>query len=174
MGHAGLGVGVEHRKIELVLGGVEIDKQIVDFIEDGSGTGVGTIDFIQNDDRRKLRLQGFLQDVARLGQRSFAGVDQEEHAVHHAQGALDFTAEIAVAGRIHDIDARVVIEERCILGQDGDAALALEVIGVHDALDQRLITAKDATLAQHGVHEGGLAVVDVSDDGDIANAVIHT
>ena len=28
-----LGVGVEHRKIELVLGGVEIDEQIVDFVE---------------------------------------------------------------------------------------------------------------------------------------------
>jgi hypothetical protein len=28
-------------------------------------------------------------------------------------------------------------------------------------------------LAQHGVDESGLAVIDVSDDGDIANILIH-
>ena len=32
-----------------------------------------------------------------------------------------------------------------------------------------LVGAEDAALAQHGVDERGLAVVDVGDDGDVAN-----
>ena len=56
-----------------------------------------------------------------------------------------------------------------VLGQNGDAALALQVVGVHDALDHMLVGAESAALPQHGVHQRGLAVVDVGDDGDIAN-----
>ena len=55
-----------------------------------------------------------------------------------------------------------------VLGQDGDAALALEVGVVHRALGDALVGAEDAALVQQGVHERGLAVVDVGDDGDVA------
>ena len=54
------------------------------------------------------------------------------------------------------------------LGEDGDAALALEVVGVHDALGDFFIGAEDAALTEHGVDQRGLAVVDVSDDRDIS------
>ena len=106
--HAGFRVGVEHGEIELVFGGVEIDEEVVDFVEHGGGARVGAVDLVQHDDGRQLGLQRLLQDVARLRQRAFAGVHQQEHAIHHAQGALDFAAEIAVAGRVHDVDLRVV------------------------------------------------------------------
>jgi len=33
-----------------------------------------------------------------------------------------------------------------------------------------LVGAKNAALLQHGVHERGLAMVDVRDDSDVANA----
>ena len=56
-----------------------------------------------------------------------------------------------------------------VLGQDGDAALALEVVRVHDALGDRWFVAERPRLAKHGVDEGRLAVVDVGDDGDVAN-----
>src|SRR5713226_3028354 len=173
VGDAIAGVGVDDGKIELVFGGVEIDEQVVDFVEDFRGAGVGAIDFVQHDDRRKLGGQGFLQDVARLRQRAFAGVDEKDHAVDHAQGALDFTAEIAVAGSVDDIDFGVVEKERGVFGEDGDAALALEVVGIHDALDEGFVGAEDAGLTEHGVDEGGFAVVDVGDDGDVANILGH-
>jgi uncharacterized protein YqkB len=57
--------------------------------------------------------------------------------------------------------------DRGVLGQDGDAALALEVVRVHDPVDHLLVRAEGAALAQHGVDERRLAVVDVGDDGDI-------
>src|SRR4029077_252969 len=173
MGDAGLGIGVDDREIELVFGGVEVDKEVVDFVEDRGGAGVGTVDLIQDDDRRELGLQGLLQHVARLRERTFAGVYQEEHAIDHAQGALDFASEIAVAGRIDNVDPGVLIEERGVLGQDGDAALAFEVVGIHHPVDEFLVDAEDAALAEHGVDERGFAVVDVSNYGDIANSFIH-
>ena len=61
-----------------------------------------------------------------------------------------------------------------VLGQDGDAALALQVVGVEDALALcSFALAELAALAQHLVDQRGLAVVDVGDDGDVANVVTH-
>ena len=58
--------------------------------------------------------------------------------------------------------------DRSGLGQDGDAALALEIVGIHGAFDHALVLAVGARLLQQPVDQGGLAVVDVRDDGDVA------
>ena len=62
----------------------------------------------------------------------------------------------------------VAVVDGGVLGQDRDAALALEVVVVHGALGDALVGAERAALAEHRVDEGGLAVVDVGDDGDVA------
>ena len=54
------------------------------------------------------------------------------------------------------------------LGEDGDAALALEVVGIHRALGHPLVVAERAGLLQQPVDQGGLAMVDMGDDGDVA------
>src|SRR5260370_10966989 len=64
-------------------------------------------------------------------------------------------------------------KERGVFGENGDAALAFEVVGVHDALDDGFIGTECAGLLEHGVDEGGFAVVDVGDDGDVANVLGH-
>jgi hypothetical protein len=74
---------------------------------------------------------------------------------------------------IDDVDFGVVKEKSGVLGENGNATLALQVVGVHDALDEGLVGAKNTALAQHGVDESGLAVVDVRDDGDVANVLAH-
>src|SRR5712672_11020 len=125
MGHAVACVGVDDGEIELVFGGVEIDEEIVDFVEHFLGASVGAINFVEHDDWRKLGGKGLLQNIASLRQRAFAGVNQDNYAIDHAQRTLDFAAEIAVAGRVNDIDFGVVKKESGILGEDGDAALAL-------------------------------------------------
>ncbi len=166
---AQLGVGVEHGKVELVFAGVEIDEQVVDLVQHFLRARVGTVDLVDHQDRRQLGFQRLAQHVTRLRQRTFAGIDQQHHAVHHLERALHFAAEIAVAGRVDDVDLDVVVEDRGVLGQNGDAALALQFVGVHHPLDVGLVGAEDAALVQHGVHQRGLAVVHVRDDGDIAN-----
>ena len=58
--------------------------------------------------------------------------------------------------------------DRGLLGEDRDALLALEVARVHDPIDDGLVGAEGARLAQHRVDEGRLAVVDVGDDRHVA------
>ena len=103
-----------------------------------------------------------------LRHRPLGRVDQHDDAVDHVQDALHLAAEVGVAGRVDDVDARVLPLHRGALGQDGDAALALQVVGVHGALGDLLVLAEGAGLRQQLVDEGGLAMVDVCDDRDIA------
>src|SRR4029079_1667566 len=63
--------------------------------------------------------------------------------------------------------------DRAVLGQDRDAALALEVVRVHDALGDLLVGAEGAALAQQLGDQRRLAVVDVGDDGDVSDLAGH-
>ena len=59
--------------------------------------------------------------------------------------------------------------DRGAFGEDGDAALALQVVGIHGALGHLLVGAEGAALAQQLIDQRGLAMVDMRDDGDVAN-----
>ena len=85
------------------------------------------------------------------------------------EDALDLAAEIGVAGRVDDVDARALPDDRGALGEDGDAALTLQVVRIHGALGDLLVLAEGAALLQQAVHQRGLAVVDVGDDRDVAD-----
>ena len=124
--------------------------------------GSGDYHYEQIDDWAKVPPGWSLHEVGAVG------VDKQDNAIDHAQRALDFAAKIAVAGRVDDINFSVVEKQRGVFREDGDAALALKVVGVHDALDDGFVGAEDAGLLEHGVDEGGLAVVDVGNDGDVA------
>jgi hypothetical protein len=66
-----------------------------------------------------------------------------------------------------------VEKERRIFRENRDPALAFEVVGIHYALDERFIGAKNPALPQHGVDQRRFAVVYVRDNGDIANILAH-
>src|SRR5215470_5699333 len=68
---------------------------------------------------------------------------------------------------------RLVVTDRAILREDGDAALALDVVGIHHPLAHLLVLGKRARLLQQLVDQRGLAVVDVRDDGDVAPGLSH-
>jgi hypothetical protein len=108
------------------------------------------------------------QHKTRLRQGALGGIHQKHDPVDHVEGALDLAAEVRVAGRIHDVDLGPPVHDRRILGHDGDALLALEVQAVHHPFGHLLVIAEDAALPEHGIHQRGLAVVDVGDDGQIA------
>ena len=79
-----------------------------------------------------------------------------------------------MARGVHDVDLGVLVLDGGVLGQDGDAALPLQVAGVHDALHSLLVLAVHAALLEHLVHQGGLAVVDVGDNGYVSQMfVLH-
>ena len=118
------------------------------------------------------QLQGLGEDKAGLGHGTLGGVHKKDDAVDHFEDALHLAAEVGVARSVHDIDLGIAVLDGGILGQDGDAALTLKVAGVHDPVHHLLILAVDAALLQHLVHQGGLAVVYVGDDGDVSQFLI--
>ena len=122
---------------------------------------------------RRPCLKAFCVHEARLRHGTVDRVDQQQHAIDHGEHALDFAAEIGVAGRVDDVDAVVAPGDRRVLGQNGDAALALQIIRVHDPLLQVLARVERAGLPQQLIDQCGLAVIDVRDDGDIAKFLSH-
>ena len=162
------GVGVQHRKIELILAGVEIDEQVVDLVQHFRDPRVGPVDLVDHHDRRQPALERLAQHEAGLRQRPFRRVDQQHHSVDHRQRPFDLTAEIRVAGSVDDVDQHVVVVHGGVLGENGDPALALQLVAVHRALGDPLVGAEGAALVQQRIDQGRLAVVDVGDDGDVA------
>src|SRR6185436_1766513 len=85
-----------------------------------------------------------------------------------------------VPGGVDDVDAivgavRGVVVDGTVFGEDRDATLAFERVGIHDQVVLaagelfELSGAEHARLHEHLVHQGGFAVVDVGDDGDVAD-----
>jgi hypothetical protein len=131
--------------------------------------GARAVDLVDDDDGRAAQRERLAQHEARLRHRAVERVDDEQHAVDHAQDALDLAAEVGVAGRVDDVDLHVLPAHRGVLGQDRDAPLALERVRVHHPVLDDLVVAEGPALAEHLVHESRLPVVDVGDDGDVAN-----
>src|SRR5207244_12165669 len=81
--------------------------------------------------------------------------------------------EAGVAERVNDRaghrlpGGRLVVPRR-VLGEDRDALLALQVHRVQHPVGHLGPRMPAAGLPQHGVDQRGLAVVDVGDDGDVA------
>ena len=160
--------GVDHREIELLFGGAELVEQVEGLVDHPVRPRAGAVDLVDDDDRLQAQRQRLARDEARLRHRAFDRVDQQQHAVDHRQHALDLAAEVGVAGRVDDVDVRAFVVDGAVLGQDGDAALLLEVVRVHHALGDVLVRGEGAGLLQQLVDQRGLAVVDVGDDGDVA------
>ena len=55
--------------------------------------------------------------------------------------------------------------------KDRDPLLAFEVVRVHDAVVDVLVGPEHTGLPQHGVDQRALVVVDVGDDGDVAQII---
>jgi hypothetical protein len=104
----------------------------------------------------------------------WARVHDQERALARGQRARHLVGEVHVAGRVDQVERVLVavarrVEEAHGVGLDGDAALLLEVHRVED-LPHGLLGVHGAREGQQAVRQGGLAVVDVGDDGEVADA----
>ena len=131
--------------------------------------GVVAVDLVDHYNRPRTALQRLAQHEPRLRLRAILSIDEQQHAINHAQRPLHFAAEIRVAGRVDNIDVVVAILERRVLGLDGDALLALQIHRIHDALLLRngLVGAKRTRLLEQTVDERGLPVIHVRNNGDV-------
>src|ERR671915_763502 len=166
---ARLGVRVDDGELDLRLVGVQVEEQLVDLVDHVADPCVRPVDLVHHEHHRQPRLERLPEHEASLRQRPLGGVDEQHHAVDHRQPALDLAAEVGVAGRVDQVELHVAVPHRGVLGEDRDAALALLVHRVEDPVGQLLVRGEHAGLAQHGVDKGGLAMVDVRDDRDVAD-----
>ncbi len=166
---AGASVGVDDRELDLALVGVEVQKQLVDLVDDLPDPRVRAVDLVDHEDHRELRVECLAQHEARLRERALACVNEQQHAVDHRQAALDLAAEVGVPGGVDDVQLHPAVAHRGVLGEDRDALLALQIHRVHDPGCDLLVGAKRAGLPEHRVDQCRLAVVDVGDDGNVAD-----
>src|SRR3954447_18051459 len=173
---AGAAGRVDDREVEQ-LGGVvlvevelvgQLEEELQALVDDLTDAGVRAVGLVHDQDDGQTCRQGLTQYEAGLRERALGGVDEQDDAVDHRQAALDLTAEVGVAGGVDDVDGGAVPVDRGVLREDRDPLLALQVTGIHDPVDRLGALAEGARGAQHGVDESGLAVVDVGDDGDVA------
>ncbi len=164
-----LGAGEDVGEIRQVVLGPQLHEQIENLVDHFMGAGVGAIDLVDHDHRPQPALQGLGEHEAGLRHGAFGRIDQHQRPVGHPQHALDLAAEIGVAGGVDDVDLHAPVGNGDVLGQDGDAPLPLQVVGVEDLLPHQLRLAVAAALAQHAIDQRRLAVVDVGDDGHVAN-----
>ena len=153
----------------MLVGSIEVEEQLVNLVNDFCGPRIMAIDLVDDRDGRQSGFQSFAQNEARLWQTAFGGVNQKHHAIDHLQNTFDFAAKIGVAGRVDDIDLVIAVTHRGVLGHDGDAAFLFQVHRVHHALNYGFVVTIGACLLQHGIDQGRLAVIDVSDNCDVAN-----
>ncbi len=174
---------VEHRKIELFIARAHRDEHVEHLVEHFGGAAIGTIDLVDDDDRAQAQRQRLAGHELGLRHRAFGRIHQQYNAIDHRQDALDFAAEIGVSGRVDDIDPRgfeagigtarsrlylTVPFDAGALGQNRNPALFLKIVRIHRALFDALVFAEGARLTEQLVDQRGFAVIDVSDNGDIA------
>ncbi len=70
-GGAGLGVGVDDRKLEVVHFGLKVQEQLLDLGDHLSHACVGAVDLVDDHDGGQVELQRLAQHEAGLRQRAF-------------------------------------------------------------------------------------------------------
>ena len=164
---------VDDGGVELFLGGFELHEEFEDLVIHLGWIGVVTVDLVDNDDDLQAVGESLAEHEARLRLGAVIGVDYKENTVHHAEGAFNFAAEVGVAGGIENVDDLALPVDGSVFGFDSDALFLFEVHGVHGADLDGLVGAIDAAFLEKLVNKGGLPMVNVGDDGDITDVLIH-
>ncbi len=167
------GGAVTERRVELLFVGVEIEKEFEDLVVDLHRRGERAVDLVDDDDGLEAFLHRLAEHEAGLRLRSAGGIDDEEHAIDHFHHALHLGTEVGVARGIDDVDGVAFPENGGVLRLDGDALLAFEIHGIHGALGGGLVFAVGAASLEELVDEGGFPMVNVGDNGEIANFQGH-
>ena len=147
----------------------------LDLVFDLVAVGRRQVDLVQHRQHLEPLLDGGVAvgDALRLD--ALRGVDHQQRAFAGGERARHFVGEIDVARRIDEVElvlAAVVgaVRQRYALRLDGDSPLALQVHAV-EHLGGHLALGQAAADLDEAVRERRLAVIDVSDDREIANIV---
>ena len=130
------------------------------------------VDLVEHRDDVQVVLEREIEVGQGLRLDALGGVDEEDGALASSERAADLVGEVDVprgVDHVEDVGLAVhaLPRETYGLALDRDAALALDVHPV-EVLRARVARLDDSCDAQHAVGERRLAVVDVSDDAEVA------
>ncbi len=166
---AGLGRGT-HR-----IGGVEADD-ILDLFRHPVGVGGRQVDLVQHRDHLDAKVDRGVAVGHRLRLHTLRGVDHQQRALAGGQRAADLVGKIDVARGIDQVQA-VNLAILRLVGQcsglrlDGDAAFLFQIHGI-EHLRFHLALGQAAAKLDQTVGQRGLAVVDMGNDGKIADQIL--
>ena len=167
---------------EAFLGGaqenvVRIQAQLAfDLLLDPVHVRRGQVDLVDHRDDGEVVLHGQIEVGHGLGLHALGGVHQQQHPLAGGQGPGDLVGEIHVARGVDEVelvfDAVVGgVGQADGVALDGDAPLPFDVHGVQDLVAE-LAVLHHAGPLDEAVRQGGLAVVDMGDDAEVAD-VLH-
>ena len=166
---------VHHREVQLLGGSAKVYEQLHYLVHHLQRACAGAVNLIYDYYRYLAQPQGLAQHKAGLGHAALECVNEKQNAVYHLKYAFHLAAKVRMARSIHYVYAVALVVYRCVLGKYGYTPLALKVAGVHNPLLHLLVGAEHAALSQKLIHQSGLAVIDVSDNGYIPQFfVLHT
>ena len=148
--------------------------QVHDLLRPPLRLGAGEIDLVEDRNDLQTGVHGQEEVAERLRLDPLRRVHHQDRALARGERARDLVGEVHVTRGVDQVELvvgpvprRVGHPDRVEL--DGDPALALEVHGVEELLPHLALLHRAGRLDE-AVGEGGLAVVDVRDDAEVANA----
>ncbi len=134
------------------------------------GIGRGQVDLVHDRDDLEVVLDREVGVRERLRLDPLRGVHEEERALARLERARHLVGEVDVPGRVDQVQLVALPLDADGLRLDRDAALALEIHRVEHLLAHLPLGERRGQL-EDAVGERRLAVVDVRDDGEVADAI---
>ena len=135
----------------------------------GFGLGRRQVDLVEGGHDLEVVLDGEVAVGERLSLDALGGVDEQHDALAGGERAAHLVAEVDVAGGVDQVKDMVPPVHPDVLGLDRDPALPLDVHRV-EVLLAHVARVDRAGHLQDAVGERRLSVVDVADDGEVADS----
>ena len=158
-------------EFQLVFVSVQFDEQVQNFVDNFVNALVRTVNFIDYNDGFQMLFQCFAQYVFGLGHGAFVGVYQKQYTINHGQYAFYFATKVSMARSIEDVDFGITVHNRGVFGQNGNATFTFQIVGVHYAVFNVFVATENTALFKHCIYQSSFAVVNVSNNRDIAQII---
>ncbi len=157
------------------VGGVETDD-VLDLLLDPCRFGAGEVDLVQNGEDLEILIDGHIDIGQGLRLHALGGVDDQQGAFASRQGAADLVGEIDVTRGVDQVESILLAVFSLVfqadrLRLDGNAALALQFHLVEELVFPFPVR-QCSGLVEQAVGKCRFAVIDMGDNGEIANSVL--
>ena len=164
-------VGVLNNSLEVLVHGLTIDLELED-------TSVNLVDHHYGLD---LLTESLSEDGLSLHTDTFDVIDDDKGTIGDTKGSSDFRGEINMAWGVNQVDKirleltlsddiRLVVK-RDTSGLNCNTTFLLVSTSVGSTGITSILTGNDTGFCNKGVREGGLSVIDVSNDGHVTDTV---